>query len=271
MQCSQNQFRDSGEAGTEQNAEELATQPVLLPPDQSVSSDTDISTDVEPEESGIETNNDVVITSPDQVVEACQGQRTQVVLQVNFPERTDACDFGNDGNNNKQDKRFSARAVTTQQISIPQNALLCSFAIQSQATDLRYDDAFFFNVDNYLITGSHKTMVDLLDTHPVANLKLWNFEKVKGQEVDFGEDKLDYCTTNATCIIPPHDQTGPFNIKLETNEVAPLVIALNGKENIDLSIVTGGDDNDSDCTHSPFNLIANYSYVIHNSGETPVD
>ena len=214
-------------------------------------------------------DTEIQIVTSDQVIEACNGTREQSIQQLNFPERSDSCDFGNNGNNPKSDKKFQAYAVTTQEISLPEGALLCSVSLESQQTDLRYDDTLFFTADKYVVTSSHKTMVDLLPFDPIAQLVSWDFEKLKGQDVDFGEDKLDFCTTNANCLIPPHDQTGPFKLVLETNEVAPLVIALNGKQNIPFSVITGGDDNDSDCTHSAFNLVANLTYVLSSSPTSP--
>ena len=204
-----------------------------------------------------------IVLTPELVKLACNSfVQLEASQNVSIPERTEGCGFSENGNGPAINDMFQARERLDIPLSVPENALLCSMEVTNIPDEVRYDDSVYFTLENYVLASSHKTVVDLLDLDPVTGYRVWDFNKVKGTTISFGGDKLDYCGGDTVCSLPPQDNEGTFSLSMSLNDVAPLVAALQNVEGPKFSFIVGGDDNGSDCTHSVFDLKADYTYVV---------
>ncbi|MGE0172052.1 MAG: hypothetical protein AB7T49_04675 [Oligoflexales bacterium] len=187
----------------------------------------------------------------------CSPSNTETLSQtLNFPASAE-CAFNQNGNLDRKNGFHQAISTQTLNVPIPANIVLCEINIESSVSDLRYDDFLIFTLDKYVLVGSNGNMMDLLQKD--GNLYIWNFDKIKGQPADLDDTLPPYCI-GASCDVPGHDQAGPFNVNFTTSEIRELANRQLGKNELDFSLITTGDDNDGDCEHTEFNLSLTLRY-----------
>ncbi|NRA65692.1 MAG: hypothetical protein HRU19_14480 [Pseudobacteriovorax sp.] len=185
-----------------------------------------------------------------------------MVSALNFPARN-GCGFGEGDNLEARDAYLQARTVESVTVDLPDNAVVCDVNINSQSSELQYDDFLFFTLNDTILVGSNDV---LLQDFPYENqLYSWNWDEVKGLPIaQF--DTAAYCLPDSNCIIPGHDSKGAFSLSFQSaNEnFAQIAVELFEKKQATFKLISTGDNDEGDCEHTDFNLDLNVEYVIPN-------
>ena len=201
--------------------------------------------------------------TPEAVIAACTepGEMKRVEQPLIFKENTATCRFGQDGNLERRDQYFQARSRKNKSVNLPTDAIVCQLDITSRGNQLHYDDMLFFAVNDLVLSGSHQVVVEKLETK--GGYKNWNFEKnVAGMRVTLDRNNATYCAPGVSCDLPPHDVRGGFSLNIDTDAIAPLVVALERSPDLTFSLIAGGDNDNGDCYYSAFELDASFRYVV---------
>ncbi|MFW7379280.1 MAG: hypothetical protein ACOH5I_10765 [Oligoflexus sp.] len=197
--------------------------------------------------------------------EACEnaGELPQLKAPLVFPERRE-CSWNIAPNLDRRDAFVQAFEKTDQIVELPPNSVICSMNIKSpDTTSLHYDDFLFLTLENYVIFGTNQLITNYLDRD--ENLYLWQFDKIKGQPIRNFEASRFCLAANNRCQLPPHDQTGPVALDINTEESAPLALKVaEGSQKINFSLVATGDNDDRDCYHTALNLEVAIEYLTLN-------
>lgn len=202
--------------------------------------------------------NENLPDDPDQAYELCaQLERKQVVKTLNYPERQD-CSWGQGGNLERLNEFMQARESQSRSVSLPKDAVLCSFNIQSKTNQIHYDDFLYFTMDEYVLVGSNGHFVEMLEKS--NDLHVWNWDSIKGKP---WTQTQAYCVEGSTsCVVPPHDVPGALQVTMPELVTSKLAIKLLEQEQIDFSLIATGDNDNGDCFHTEVNLEVDMEYVV---------
>ncbi len=196
-----------------------------------------------------------------QLKEQCQkaaASLQSVSRVINYPERKD-CSFGVAPNIERQQGVHTAREISPATLALPEG-LICDVEIKSEENEsLHYDDFLILTLAGQMIFASNRGIVSHFE--PQQSIYTWNFDKLVGQDIgNFGD--RPYCLGPAeNCRLPGHDQEGPVSLNLASRDIAPITLALAGKDKVDMDLIATGDDNDEDCFHSKLDLSVTFKFI----------
>lgn len=194
------------------------------------------------------------------IEDVCKTQTLQTLTQpINFPERRD-CSFGQGDNLPIRNGFVQAYFTEKAEVSLPENAVLCGIDIKSESAELRYDDYLFFSLNDLILASSNTELSAHFDK--ADTVYQWNWEKLKGQS--FPNLDQPYCLGSGTCVIPPTDSVGPFDLSFNAEDKSFQAVAGQAlkEKSVTFSLTTTGDNDDGDCSHTDFNLSVNLSYAV---------
>ena len=182
-----------------------------------------------------------------------------VTRKLVYPERKD-CSFAAGVNLERKNQFVQAREINPGSIDIPEGAVICNLSIKSQPNaQILYDDFIFLTIEKQVIFGSNKGVTEELSA--TDGIYQWDWSTMVGKEIQNFEDNY-YCLGNArTCVLPPHDTAGPISLELQSNDIAPIALAVAGKTKLEANLIATGDNDDEDCMHTELDLDVVVEYI----------
>ncbi|MFK7826770.1 MAG: hypothetical protein AB8G05_21690 [Oligoflexales bacterium] len=194
------------------------------------------------------------VESAEQIIldQCASGVSQETITQtIVFPESIE-CAFGKSGNLPERDQHFQARIEQVQMLTIPPDHVICDMAINSKTTDLHYDDFFVLTIEDNILVSTNETLTPGPRRDARNKIHKWDFEAIKGQP--WGDDRKYCFGGNSSCKIPSHDRQGAVAIDIPKNDFLSLAVELFELKQIEMKMVTLGDNDEGDCEHSRLEL-----------------
>lgn len=191
------------------------------------------------------------------VVSCTNGAIKQDVLTIRLSGNDGArCPFGLFGNDPKRNARLSARIERRFDINVPAGRRVCSLSAQSAQQLVSYDDQLFLTVNDNLIVSSSQHAASLAIGS--NGFQQYSWEGLRGKSTA----NQIFCAAGVTCQLPPSERTGTFSFQMTSEANARLFNSLAGQSLFFGLIVTGDDDDGSDCQFDrDVDLTVTYTYV----------
>lgn len=191
--------------------------------------------------------------------EVCeQGTPKSLTQSIVFPERR-GCSFGSNGNLAKRDAFLQAREAQVASLTLPEKAQLCGLEIGSAATTIQYDDFMILTLNDYVLLSSNSRLMEgLQDSNGAA---LWDFERVKGVDINFNSPHYCLGTVSSLCEVPVTDTPGKFQFQIDPSSLELVADKIIDQRVLNLALISTGDNDDKDCWHTEFTLDFTLNYV----------
>lgn len=193
---------------------------------------------------------------------ACLNQtpKTKDALLV-FPEipAGTTCAFGSGDNLSKVQGVFRAYLTQTQVVDLPDGAVLCGFDLKHEAESMRYDDEMFFTVNDKLLLST-KDYSEYFASDGFFHEFSW--DDLRDKPYDAVEDRAVYCAGGSSCKVPATETSGSIELGFNRELNQNLANALQSQKSLRFDWTTTGDNDNSDCRHSPINLQLSIQYVV---------
>ena len=189
----------------------------------------------------------------DTIINQCGMVKTHetITQTVVFPA-TKECQFGENGNLPERDQYFQAQVEQVQNLTVPADHVICDIAINSKTTDLHYDDFFVLAIQDNILVSTNEAFTPGSRRDRRNKIYKWNFADVIG--TPWG-DEGKYCFgENSACRIPSHDRQGSVSIQIPKDDFVSLAVELFDLKQIEMKMVTLGDNDEGDCEHSRLEL-----------------
>lgn len=196
--------------------------------------------------------------NPADIVKACSNTTPKVLKKkMFFPSRKD-CQWKANGNLGRDSGRLQARETQQFSVPIPKGMIMCDIQMKSVEPRFNYDDSIILTIEQSVLLNSTNALVDLLPKKD--GIYTWDWDAVKGKAYSF--EGIPYCLGgNSTCNIPRTETDGTVSIDFESKALSPLALKLLGKESLNFSLVSTGDNDDEDCQHTAITFDVSISYV----------
>ena len=190
-------------------------------------------------------------------------EQTPLAFDLNFAEDPPGCDWGDNGNLEREQGTVTARAEQVQGLSLPEGTVMCDVLLDFNGVDpssvqtIIYDDHFFLTFNDAVLASSHGGLVAYFTQED--NLPIYRWGSIVGEPVNFNSAE-PYCLGEdlglAECEIPPSDQQGPISLAYDEDIIHKLSKRAIEENRFDYSFITIGDnDASSDCTHEAFSFV----------------
>lgn len=180
-------------------------------------------------------------------------------FEIYFPARA-GCAFSADRNLAPRNEHIQARAVDVASVALPDVRSLCDLTFQSRAgPPIAFDDDVAILLETVVLVAGGSGLA--LDEYPsVGGFPRFGWEDVRGQA--FRSRNAPYrCLGGGTCEVPSTEQLGRLNVNIDSDTMVALASTLDLSENIDVSFLTFGDNDPSDCAHGDLRMDLTISYL----------
>jgi hypothetical protein len=200
------------------------------------------------------------IQTVDDLRDICDQEAPDEVEFDLFFERTQGCNWGEDGNGEAASGSVTARSEQTVSIDIPAGGVVCGLDFDFAGLDpsfqqeMTYDDHFMLNFNGIVLAASYGEMITYFDT--LDGLALYDWEELHEFPIEEHGEIDGYCVGEdeglSNCTIPESETPGPISLAFGGDLVDRMsFLALESGE-YSFQFITTGDDNDSDCYHEDF-------------------
>ena len=213
-------------------------------------SDNDTSTNAQ--QSRASTDKSKTLTT-EQVIARCNNKKPKTLTKViEYPPR-EGCNWGIGENNKKNNGYLSAMEIQTSTIQLPKDSIICNISLASREEFIQYDDHIALVMDDFQLMVSFDNS-KYYDTND--RLLKWDWLKVRNTRTD---DDTIYCA--GQCTLPKTQQKGIVSIKMNSKNIAELATAIQAKKSVEMQMISIGDNDDKDCSHSGLTLDVEVEYV----------
>ena len=212
--------------------------------------------------------------SKEEIIALCESENQRVETQrIVFPANS-GCGFGEDGNFEAQDWHIQAKKSQIAKLPLKPNYVLCGINLASNY--FMVDDFGVFNLNGKSILINNDGLVcdeqepnnDPDDENTCLRkgnnqLVTWDFANIQGSEMDFSAPSYCYGQEDSgtECNMPGHDEYGQLSYRLGVSHSASLAADFKDKSEVDLELVTLGDNDSSDCQNSRIRLRFRINYA----------
>lgn len=194
-----------------------------------------------------------------------RGKMSLQISQVNFNDPGKACSWGLNGNINPINEYNTARAEQFEKIQIPSGATICNVKLSN------YEQQMFFYDDNILVTMNRFVLASTTNFSKflknINGYSKYEWSQLVGKpgqtlKSDTTQDK-QYCAGKnqgySRCSFPETQRYG--NIQLSFDErIIQNILSISTPNELELGVVTTGDNNDTDCQHVPVDFSVEIEY-----------
>ncbi len=194
-----------------------------------------------------------------------EGRISQYKTDIVFDNNGKTCAWEMNGNLSKFDTIVRARTENYKTVSVPSDATVCNVQLNhSDVSDFRYDDNIIMTLNDRILTSTTN-----FSQHFSYDSGLYKYEwgrligkPAQNNASDSTPDK-QYCAGRseglANCLFPQTETTG--RIQLDFHEaLIQRVLALTTPKTLKLGVITTGDNDDTDCLHTPIKLSVDVEY-----------
>lgn len=199
-----------------------------------------------------------------------EGSPETYTAVVRFEALRGGCPFGEGDNLDEAQGYMTARIEQTAPIALPDQAVICDVAFDFQAvsggqgTPMVYDDHFIFTFNDVVLASSYGPLVETLRSNDGV-LYEYAWEDARGYEISFDDDIPTYCVGEdegyASCDIPPPETRGLMSLQFEEAISSQLALQAIEQDRYEMTFITLGDNDTSDCSHEDFAFEVEIPYV----------
>ena len=227
----------------------------------------DVSPDVVPDTGSNEIDVEIVVpenesqntdqnsenSESEPVEEVCGSGNEKVfserVIFSDLSDQVSTCAWGIDENLSPLQGFFRAQLVQNHKIEIEDLNTVCEFSFDFPSQDTQFDDEIFLLVDENIVMSSknYNQHFSSVDSGKVK----FNWLELRDQVYDASAVPEPYCfgqEVGSVCEVPTTEILGPVSASFPESVLNGFLVE--GKNSFDLSLVTTGDNDDSDCLHS---------------------
>lgn len=185
----------------------------------------------------------------------CGGLPTQqTTVTVTFEEPTTGCPFGVDDNQESDQGYAMARIEQVVPLEFPSQLCDVDLGFSTQTQQLQYDDAFIINLNDIVLVATSHSLIENLPWDGTTYRYDWS--SLVGNTLDWSS--VHYCIGEeagfAACEIPASDVSGDIDLSFGSEVSQLLVDRINLDDDLELSMVTVGDNDLEDCWHTPLSF-----------------
>jgi len=190
------------------------------------------------------------------VIDLCAARNvTTYSAPALIDDRDGGCPFG-EGDNIAEDQAvLTARVEEFVLADVGVDTLLCSIDLDFDG-NWHYDDHFFLTWNGKVLASSDAGLVDEFFTAGSFPIYAWD-DIVELQISGSSGDKFCACEEDgdADCTIPSGgNNSGRMDIEFESNLQAELALDAWTQGQVEIGLITTGDNDDEDCGHSDLDL-----------------
>ncbi|MEL6186713.1 MAG: hypothetical protein AAFU79_18995 [Myxococcota bacterium] len=193
------------------------------------------------------------------VSERCELDALTETFEVYFPARA-GCAFSTDRNLPPRNEHIQARAVDVASIELPSVSALCDLALRSrQGPPIAFDDDVAILLETVVLVAGGSGLA--LDEYPkLGGFPRFGWEDVRGQP--FRPRNSPYvCLGGGRCVVPSTEQLGQLAVSIESETLISLAESFDLERGINVSFVTFGDNDPSDCAHGDLRMDLEVRYL----------
>jgi hypothetical protein len=239
-------------------------------------SKVDFSTPVSSLSSDDETIEDVIANCEEAGSRGLLKTMTQQIVFADSTAQTGSVCQWNSGDNLPERNGFvQSRIEERKSIQLPAGATICDATFQFKTGPFKYDDFFFFTINDHVVATDASWAKDHFETSRMdlasagfVTLSAWNWSKIAG--LDSADNNTssayNYCIGAAeglsSCSWPATEQTGTIRMDFDPRLVAALTFQHAKTSSIDFSFITTGDnDPNKDCRHGEVSFTTTVKYI----------
>lgn len=192
-------------------------------------------------------------------------------IEIRFPNPGRVCDWGANGNLEKENDRIRARREVYKELELNQGAKVCHVEMKNNDNqNFWYDDNIFLTLNGFILASTSNFNKHL---ESQDNLYMYNWSRLKNKDGQVNSDdstlNKQYCAgTDSTttivgirsfCSFPITEKTGNVHLSFPDSTIQR-ILGLSTAENVRLGFITTGDDNDTDCQHVDLNFEVKIQY-----------
>jgi hypothetical protein len=175
------------------------------------------------------------------------------------------CPWGSGGNLSKKDLYCRARVEQALQLQLPQGALICRMEFSIPGQGMWYDDYMWVTFDDVVLMSA-VNFTGMTALKRQGDLVFYDWNAMKGLPyAALSTGPSPFCLGQAkglgSCTLPPTDSPGSIAFTLDASVVQQLAQVAIAQGRYEVKVVSAGDDDDSDCSHTPFTFKVKTFYV----------
>ena len=196
------------------------------------------------------------------IEEACASLE-HVEREVSLPfDNPGGCPWRVDDNLGSRGGHCQARTEQVGELVLPEDAVLCGMDFHVAESAMYYDDHLMITFDDVVLASSLDPSRMPLEAD--EGLYFYDWALIGGMDVAGGGL---YCLGEAeglgSCGLPGTESRGTITLELGEELVMRLAARFADEPSHEFMVITTGDDNpESDCRHSPFDMVVTYRYVL---------
>lgn len=210
-------------------------------------------------------NSEVGNNPPHDVIALCESLPLETLKrELSFAELSagQTCSFGVGDNLSRKNAYFRAYERQTQTVSIPENTMLCNFALSHKSESMRYDDEMFLLLNETIILAT-KDYSEYFEENGLFQTFSW--PHIRDQFYDPFDPRPVYCPGGSEglseCHVPPTETNGQIALEFSDEMNRALARKLEAERTFDFSWITTGDNDNSDCRHSAISFDLEIQYI----------
>ena len=185
------------------------------------------------------------------------------------------CAWDQAGNVSVNNGYMTARYIQSQSVNIPSAAVVCGIEFEFATQAMRYDDNFFFLINNYIVAANEDYwQTNYMQSQAVSiggrsiDLTKFEWDKIVSKP-NYARANLpagkDFCLGAAEglsqCNWPETETLGSISMSVDKDITTALALAGNSRSVKFDFITTGDDDTAIDCQHEPLSFKVKIRYL----------
>ncbi len=194
-----------------------------------------------------------------EITELCAAGSLQTISFDVFIDERDGCSWGEEGNVEEDQGAYTAREADIRSIEGMENTVVCSLDFDFNG-DFTYEDDFFLTWNDAILLSNRGLVIEEFSEWMRYPLFAW--DDIVELEIPTSQSFTPFCAGedegNASCEVPRKRNNGNWEGDLEydvdlivVHELAFRAQSLGG---LDIGLVTTGDNDEEDCSHSELDL-----------------
>lgn len=252
--CSHGNFAGSSSTTTpKKKPEPIKTEDTIKQPTPKVDPPAPPKTEVQP------TPQVTISTTPK---DPCDGNLKTQSVNVVFPA-TGTCLWGQNGNLNAKDGRLSGRQEQVFPFNLPADSIICNWKMTFPPQGFNYDDYILLAFNGHVLMSSNGVGTP----PPGQDFNIYTWDNYRTGNITGGPN---YCVGQdqslSECAVLANRQdpglgSGTFFLNLDPTIVRKLGEAAETEKRAEFLFVTSGDNDSTDCQHSPLNIGVDIEYA----------
>lgn len=237
-----------------------------------VPSETSLGNAVPPEDTPTPPSNPTnPPTNPvDTLMKSCDEAKSRGKLQTHtspltFENPNKVCDWGQNDNLDIKNGYVRARTEQLSMVSIPEGATICQVKmVNLDQQDFLYDDNIILTLNKYIIASTTDFSRHLTNTNGFVRYDWAKLVDKPAQNTaaDTTPDK-QYCAGKmegfSDCLFPKTETVGTIHLQFD-ERVMQNILGMTTPNQLELGLVTTGDNDSTDCQHVPVRFMIEVSY-----------